>query len=312
MQLSSCLPEIENTRVQSVFLRNSVLTKIHKYLVKHPSLPSNLEGILRKKWKGVEINPALVSLSLKLEDKPEPQSVLETLKYSKRPGKPEILGKDCPKWVNSILAHHNSSLSPQDSDLRVSPFTGEHEQKVMDAYERAFTQLEKIWPEAWHTVTTFIHHLILVDGTDFIANSQPHYHGAVMVNPDPSWSDLHYLENLVHEAAHLELNIRRMKDPYLYNSTDIVFSAIRKSQRPMLGVLHAAFVLVRVNMLLSKIHKLKPHQFPLLAEFRQKYSDLLQSSVETLEKHGDFTEAGCALFTQMKNEQESMTSYARN
>lgn len=111
---------------------------------------------------------------------------------------------------------------------------------------------------------------------------------------------MHYLENLVHESGHLELNIRRMVDPLVLNSTEEVYSSIRKSFRPVLGVLHAAFILVRVNHLFLKMEGDLNYSPEIgFYEFKERYKGLLRNSIETLDEKARFTDKGSRLFEDL-------------
>jgi hypothetical protein len=81
-------------------------------------------------------------------------------------------------------------------------------------------------------------------------------YGAVFFRlPPPGYDQIVYwIEHLVHEIAHLRLELLRVHDPLVKNDLVPRFQApFRRDPRPMLGVYHATFVTARMMSVLRKL-----------------------------------------------------------
>lgn len=112
--------------------------------------------------------------------------------------------------------------------------------------------LRAVAPSAAFGVNTFIQQLILLHCPDFVAASSARFLGTVVMAPKPDWHVIDYLENLVHEASHIDLFIRQLIDP-LVRSKTLLKSPLRTLPRPAIGVFHAAFVLCRTSTILYQL-----------------------------------------------------------
>jgi len=213
---------------------------------KQTSLDPYLRRLQENKWLGVTLTPALTRLIYQLDK----GTLLweDSLAYLKA----ELLPSGATnEWMSELIELQNKLICRDiGAHAAISLLTEDkaiHEEK----FALAWKKLKSLWPEAYEAAESFIKKIVLVQGGGFWSSSVPSYHGAILVCPQANWSLAHYLETLVHESAHLELNIRRMLDPLLLNPQEEAYSSLRSSPRPMLGVLHAVFVLSRTVKMLT-------------------------------------------------------------
>ena len=125
---------------------------------------------------------------------------------------------------------------------------------------------------------------------------------------------LYFFDSLVHEAAHMYLNLIMTHDPILLNAQGEFYSPARNTLRPLKGVLHAHFVFYKLVMTYRLVEKffnrkgkkknsgidylnLNIAQLPYdfyerLAAYEQKF----QQGQQIIRKEARFTEIGEKLF----------------
>lgn len=110
---------------------------------------------------------------------------------------------------------------------------------------------------------------------------------------------VYYLEQLIHETAHLHLDQLMEFDPIVNNNEKERFnSPLREDLRPMRGVFHATFVLARLKRFFSIITLSGSDE-----DFKNKrlitINDSLSSGIDTIKKYGQLTVSGKKLFHEM-------------
>lgn len=87
----------------------------------------------------------------------------------------------------------------------------------------------------------------VIDSEQVNAGTSFRAFGCILVrtlHPEREWTT--YLENIVHEAAHLYLYLLSLDDPLLLDDGDATYrSPLRTEPRPLSGIFHAMFVLAR-------------------------------------------------------------------
>jgi len=305
--LTVCQPHIDTLKEEKRLFRNSVLTKIQVYLKQQSKLPRFLEENIANHWKSVEVAPSLVSLSYSLKTQEVSlEELVDSLKEKFESPFSFIL-PPYPGWVENLINLQNNSLDRGEEDETFIQKFGSDAEGQRKAFTTAFLLLKKHWPEAAFCINTLIKCIILVDSESFWSSSIPIYQGAIIVAPQVHWHLAHYIETLIHESAHLELNIRRMLDPLITNPREIAYSSFRKSNRPLLGILHAAFVLIRTTRALDLLQLyILEHNFPGYTEMKRDFSTHLQDSLHVLKKTAQFTPIGDQLFKNMSLEAEEV------
>ncbi len=298
--LTACLPQLETLIEEKRLFKNSVLTKIQSHLKQQSQLPPFLEENIANQWKLAEVAPSLVFLSYSLKNQNVPlEGLVDSLK-EKFESPFSFCLPPYPEWVENVIKLQNNSLERGSEDETLIQKFNKDTEVQCKAFKTAFHFLKEHWPEGAFCVESLIKCIILVDSESFWSSSIPIYQGAIIVAPQMSWNLAHYIETLVHESAHLELNIRRMLDPLITNSKEIAYSSLRKSNRPLLGILHAAFVLIRTTRALDL---LQPHhlgeEFTSCTDMKRDFSTNLRDSLHVLKTAAQFTPLGAQLFQNM-------------
>jgi len=147
-------------------------------------------------------------------------------------------------------------------------------------------------------VNSLIKNIIILKCSDFIAASSSNFLGIVVMAPKTNWHVLDYVENIIHEASHIDLFICQLLDP-LVISKKLIVSPYRSLLRPAIGVFHAAFVLSRIVSVMNQLIALQiyPHK----AE--QQLIDNIKKlviAVNALEKGIKLTKLGHSIFDNIK------------
>lgn len=125
--------------------------------------------------------------------------------------------------------------------------------------------------------------IVIYDGTEWIASSQPHYLGAIFLNRS-LLSTPALAETIVHELAHQELFCLNLVDRLVMPEADKkqVYAPFQKLARPPIGRLHSAHALFRVGQFLAP---------------GEAFSETLKCLAETVMtfERGDLTELGTFL-----------------
>jgi len=198
-----------------------------------------------------------------------------------------------PAWAKWAIARFadttavtlGSSLASESSD------------KVHHAYEL----LTARWPEGARHVGRIVREVVWVSGDGFWSGSDVNVFGAVFANPGPGWSVPHHYETLVHEAAHHGLLIKQTLDPLIENADDLGAAPLRPDQRPLIGVLHGVFALIR--MVKAHTLYLASSEGPdrqQASALRGEGSEQLRSGIATLRAKARFTPRGEELMTSIE------------
>lgn len=175
----------------------------------------------------------------------------------------ELLGESSGCQVPPITCHdkgdvewtaHGLSVigrSLPGCHIRVIKADARTQSLVADAIEL----VGRVWPEALVQLAAVTRCVLILEGSGLRSSSVPSTFGATYLCPKDHWTSLDIANLLVHEAAHHSLEIKCAFAPMLENEQDVAASPLRDDPRPLWGILHATFVLVRVGQLLSRAAK---------------------------------------------------------
>jgi hypothetical protein len=293
IQLEIIEPERMNIEKLSLLLRNGLLTKLDSYVTKHEEVPSWVVALKNEQYRCIELNPRLVFL---LTNKPLAFSWHDLKMAIDYPKRECLHCVEIHDYQQQVVNYYNEQNDKGTENIRLWSQQINH---IENSLSQALTVLEKTWPEGSFLVNSLIKEIILVNSGDFLSGSFPRFHGYVLLSPKADWEVPHFVEALVHEASHLEFNIRRMLEPFLLNPGAVAYSPIRREPRPLLGILHACFVLCRTTEALSRISHERCMGLASLT-LLDKFVPVLQDSLEELLKYGQFTDAGEKLMRQMQ------------
>jgi HEXXH motif-containing protein len=195
--------------------------------------------------------------------------------------------------VHAIARELGREPAPPPQPLRPDPLL---ERRLGQAWRLIAKQA----PAAGAVLARLLGRVLLVEHGVLIAASAPAFPGRILLAPKRDWRCLDFVEAMVHEASHLDLFLRQSVDPLVRPGPPLP-SPLRSSLRPPLGVLHAAFVLRRVTMILcvpAIAGALGAAATVRLALRRHQLGQALSS----LACHDDFTPAGRRLLHALEKD----------
>lgn len=286
--------------VSAALLRNAILSKLERYIAITADCPNWILDLRSQRWHPIKLNASLIFLITK-----NPLIINWNDLYSRITRSLSFLPVNSQdNFQDEVIQFYNNSLANKHDHVRA--WQGPRG-NIIENLSVALQTLKDQWPLAFVLIENFINEIILIDNNFFFSGSFPRCHGAVLISPKTHWLIADYIEALIHEASHLELNIRRMLDPFVINEQEEVYSPIRRERRPLLGILHAAFVLCRTTEAFTKLKTHNDHQER--AEFLgTKFEPILYDTLATLKKSAQFTEIGQKLYDNMSAKADCLKS----
>ena len=133
------------------------------------------------------------------------------------------------------------------------------------------------------------------DGVHIRSASSFNLFGLIIIWADSIHTPIYYLQQIVHEVAHLRLFIVNIEDQLVLNPPEERFKApFRDDERPMLGIFHAMFVLARMVLALRKTRSYLPNHslYPDLEDKLIRSEERFYNTVKEVEEHGVLTDIG--------------------
>jgi len=127
--------------------------------------------------------------------------------------------------------------------------------RVSGEVRDALALLDKAVPELAAEIRALVDEIILVDTDDdeFGASSFQLW-GALFLKVNARYNRVHIAESIAHEGAHALLFGLGMGQPLVRNGTEIRYaSPLRKDLRPMDGVVHASYVIARMQYTVTRL-----------------------------------------------------------
>ena len=198
-------------------------------------------------------------------------------------------------WERSIIATaRHEAPGGEDGGMILRPLL---EADPGHRFTSAFTALQylkQIEPELAAEFDDYVTRVKLFNGKGFLGFSSPRAFGAIYMRLPEANPVEYFLEHLVHELSHLDLNLLMAHDPLLENPGDMHAAPLREEERPLFQVLHATYVLNR-NVRVTR--KLVAEGTDLdcgaqLEEFERDYAN----GYREIEEHARWTDRGRAVF----------------
>lgn len=106
--------------------------------------------------------------------------------------------------------------------------------------------LRSVWPELYGEVNVSTDAYVLLRGPLLVGGTDFRYASITFLNMNPDWSEIAYLDHIVHEGTHNMLFFANELEPLLENPRDESPSPIRRTARPIIGTVHATMVFMRL------------------------------------------------------------------
>ncbi len=171
--------------------------------------------------------------------------------------------------------------------------------------ERVLADISLLDSETRSEIDYLITDVALIASREINAGTSFRAHGLVLLRelgPDREWTA--YLENLVHEAAHLYLYLVWTEDEVIRNDRQESFaSPLRPGGRPLSAIFHAMFVLARTFRVI-RIFRAKDEHREAISRMSTSYNysqnpaafeEKFLETFETIRMHARLTSVGQAL-----------------
>lgn len=161
------------------------------------------------------------------------------------------------------------------------------------------TILQELDTDLYEEFTTYVSRIKLYSSKTLASTSSPRFFGAIYLRlPFPHENPLlYYLEQLVHEVSHLHLFVLMSEDPLVLNPDELHDSPLRVDKRPMVGILHATFVLARIVRILRKYFE--AYDIKDNGQLEEQIG-LLREGMSTVLKFGKLNDQGKQLYNTLE------------
>lgn len=163
--------------------------------------------------------------------------------------------------------------------------------------------LDETCPALLDEMDTLGHQIVLATGAGprgFGGAASVFLWGAVILNPTRVPDRVTLVEALAHETAHALLFGLTLGADLTTNGPDARFaSPLRPDPRPIEGIVHATYVLARMNYALERLHgssRLAPAERAAIEAKRARNRANYASGLATVDAHARFTPEGSAIF----------------
>lgn len=184
--------------------------------------------------------------------------------------------------------------------------------------KHALALIKKSFGDTYYSeISHLVSDIIIFDGKGITGGSSSRVMGAIFIripahikneSVDDYTALLHltplvyYLEQIIHEVAHLCLDQLMAFDPLVLNKQDEKYdSPIRRDKRPMRGVFHATFVLARLVIFFNELNELQGEDEVSKVGRIRSLKGLLKVGVDTIKKYASLTPLGNQILTEIIN-----------
>jgi hypothetical protein len=206
-----------------------------------------------------------------------------------------------PRWVDPALAVLRADLT--GDGITTGPFnlTRKPLAPLVQVANEAIGLLETTWPEAALEMHELVRQIVFFDGPESNSASTIHTFGAIYLTAAPEMVNVPAMyEALLHEGGHHALTLKESFSTMLLNSEERTESPLRGAARPVRGVFHAVFVLMRmilgIERALAHVDRGEREKLEQRAEFLRIRREV---GFRSLERSARFTDHGAELFDAM-------------
>ncbi|GEM_PF-3396150 len=154
--------------------------------------------------------------------------------------------------------------------------------------------------DAYSCIKKYVRIILIVKSEDLVAATSLDFLGIVVIAPKSEWTLIDFVENIVHEASHIDLFMRQLIDPIVIGDKCLP-SPFREHLRPQIGVFHATFVLCRIIHIFHKVYKTQIKDDLFKTRLRNTLSSF-RESLGVLVEHADLTLMGYSILLLMIDE----------
>nr|WP_165204938.1 HEXXH motif-containing putative peptide modification protein [Litoribacterium kuwaitense]NGP46773.1 hypothetical protein [Litoribacterium kuwaitense] len=186
--------------------------------------------------------------------------------------------------VNVISKYSSADKSELDSSILTT------DTNLKNTFYSCLELIEESAPEFMLDIKCHTNTIVPIKNPSVKAFSIDALIGAIYVTPEEDIIDT--IDLVVHENGHNKLDKLNEIYPLLKPDEKLYPSPWRKDLRPMEGIIHGAYVHLRLNYLLSSIQERYPEYENRISGRIKYYKNQVISAIETIEKHADLTSYG--------------------
>jgi len=178
-------------------------------------------------------------------------------------------------------------------------FNSMDQKKVAECLVKAFDLLEDIWPEQLDEIKSLLQIAVIFKCDKAIGFTDVETNGVIYIKEESVDDPVELAELIVHEVAHGYLNMLFASETLFLNDNEEKFSSpLRPDPRPMFGVFHQLFVLMRLREFYKKVHSIDDRY----DEKLEKINLSTEEAFSTVSQHAILTQAGKELVNSMEKE----------
>lgn len=222
------------------------------------------------------------------------------------------LAEDATRYIRLID-------SDQNRPIGLVPVASTEAARITDLVAEARTLLHETCPVLLDEFDTLGHQIVLATSTGprtFGGAATVFLWGAVILNPARVPDRVTLVESLAHETAHaLLFGMTLGADLTTNDASERYASPLRPDLRPIEGIVHATYVLARMNYALERLLNSPRLEGKERALIEQKLSRNLASyaaGLETVAAHARFTAEGTLIFDACRAAMERRSAISSN
>ncbi|WP_157804216.1 aKG-HExxH-type peptide beta-hydroxylase [Lysinibacillus xylanilyticus] len=202
-------------------------------------------------------------------------------------------------WIEDSLERIINSFDEQHKKNMELSCGSIYENEIQKLVLEALNLLNELCPGAYKEAKSILRECVLLSGKGLKSSSVPISFGAVFLLPNKDWNIVNILDFIVHEIAHHSLVIKSSLVKIINNPTDLSKSPLRPDPRPINGILHATFVLVRVCYILIQYIQQDGEYSKTAIKYVSNYLKNLNEGLNSLKLDANWTSEGVILMEDM-------------
>lgn len=173
------------------------------------------------------------------------------------------------------------------------PLTPVEYEEVEKSIKKGFQVLPRICPDFFEESQELISEILILNAQGVKQGTSSDLFGTVYKSYQHKWQHLtDALECIIHEQSHLYVHLLTKDDPLVLNPSEMYESPLRKEKRPLMGIYHAAFVLARINHVLTRalaLNEIPEDEKTYCQEMIDYYNKRFETGFEILNTHAQMT-----------------------
>ena len=181
-------------------------------------------------------------------------------------------------------------------EVKFLPLPYQDFERTKYTIQRGFKKFKNIFEDFFLEFQTLVSEVLILNAIGIKQGSSSDFFGIIyksILHKSEKMTDV--IEFLVHEQSHLYIYLLNQDDPILFNPTDKHYSSLRKEQRPLMGIYHAAFILSRVFYVLIRaleLNEIPEEEKKYCQELLASYKNCFYECYKTLQTHAKMTPLG--------------------